>query len=135
MSMYDRPRDPNYLARNQMATVDNRADGRVDQGAVTEYPTSGPRRPADREVARRRQVEISGRNGQEMFNKINDALDAAGMSRNHPDGVHARKDAAMGVACGSWCRASDPYAGYVGGAVRLEGPQRPLSYLLTGVAR
>ena len=122
-----------------MAQVVNRADGRVDPGARTEYParpTAGHRPLPPHEVARRRQVEINGDTGLAVFDAVNDALERAGIDRSHPDATLAHKHAAMGVALGSHLRAAEPFAGYMSAGehtyTRLRGPHAMLEHLLLG---
>src|SRR5438067_7699898 len=115
---------------DSMANVDARQPGGSNTPR-TQYSTSGHRPlPPRVQAARRAQIMISASSGSKMADEMNARLaDAVENAPGAPDTYKGVKDRAMGITVGSWCRASDPYAGYLGGRTRLAGPQDMLRHI------
>jgi hypothetical protein len=94
-----------------------------------QYRSAGHKPLPAREVARRRMMEVSADTGPVVFHRTEHNIQVAVRGMNDVDAHHAARAIAHGIAAGSWCRATDPYAGYLGSGVRLPGPQAQLRHL------
>jgi hypothetical protein len=109
-------------------------DPRLPGGSTTprtQYRSAGHKPLPAREVARRRMMEISADTGPVVFHRTEHNIQVVVRGMNDVDAHHAARAIAHGIAVGSWCRAADPYAGYLGSGsgVRLPGPQAQLRHL------